>query len=354
MDQRKIMSLGRSSLVISLPKRWVEMNELGRGDTISIGIQRDRSLVVFPGLKKKREPKRVTLKVDPSDREDSLVRTIIACYLNGYCGITLLSSGIFTVPQQKAVRDIVGTLYMGILESDTKRIYLQTLVDESNAPVETAIRRMYIISSSMGQDALKAVVNQDEELAKVVYTLDDDVDQLSFYITRFLRGAILDPDLAEDLDLEPIDCLDYQILVHRVEQVADHSASISRNIASLGKNHRISDPMLEHIKKLGKEALELYDDAAKAFFSGDKDSSNELIRQQNKLDEKLAACTVGETNPVNACTLCSIRDSLRRIAEYAADIAEITINHYHKPIAYRPFDEAVKDKMWWWKEEEKK
>jgi phosphate uptake regulator len=307
--------------------------------------------VVFPGVRKKREPRKVTLKVDPGDKEDSLVRTIIACYLNGYCGITLLSSGIFTVAQQKAVRDIVGTLYMGILESDTKRIYLQTLVDESNAPVETALRRMYIISSSMCHDAMKAVVNQDEELAKVVYTLDDDVDQLSFFLARLLRGSILDPDLAQELDLEPIDCLDYQTLVHRIEHVADHSASISRNIASLGKNHKLSDPMLEHIQKLGKEALELYDDAAKAFFSGDPDSSNELIRQQTRLDEKLAACTVGETDPANACILCSIRDSLRRIAEYSADIAEITINHSHKPVGYRPFDEAVKDKMWWWKEE---
>jgi len=344
------MSLGRSSLVISLPKHWVEINELERGDTITIDVQRDRSLLVFPGVRKKKEPPKITLKVDPGDKEDALVRTIIACYLNGYCGITLLSSGIFTVAQQKAVRGIVGTLYMGILESDTKRIYLQTLVDESNAPVETAIRRMYIISSSMCQDSLKSLINQDEELAKVVYTLDDDVDQLSFFLTRLLRGAILDPDLAQELNLEPIDCLDYQILVHRIEHVADHSASISRNIASLTKNQRFSDPMLDHIEKLGKEVLELYDEAAKAFFSGDADTSNDLIRRQNKLGEKLAACTVGETNATLACMMCSIRDSLRRIAEYSADIAEITINHSHKPVAYRPYDEAVKDKMWWWKE----
>jgi len=344
------MSLGRSSLVISLPKHWVEMNELARGDTISLDILRDRSLVVFPGVRKKREPRKITFKVEPSEKEDALVRTLIACYLNGYCGITLLSTGIFTVEQQKAVRAIVGMLYMGILESDTKRIYIQTLVDESKAPVETAIRRMYVISSSMCHDALKSLANQDEELSKVVYTLDDDVDQLSFFLIRLLRGAILEPDVALELGLEPIDCLDYQTLVHRIEHVADHSASIARNVAALTRGQRFSDPLVEHILKLGNEAIDLYDDAVKAFFSGNADSSNELIRRQNKIDEKLSACPVGETNPAIACMMCSIRDSLRRIAEYSADVAEITINHSYKPSMSRPIDEAIRDKMWWWKE----
>jgi hypothetical protein len=56
MEQRKIMSLGRSSLVISLPKYWVELNELKQGDVVSIAINRDRSLAIFPGARKEREP----------------------------------------------------------------------------------------------------------------------------------------------------------------------------------------------------------------------------------------------------------------------------------------------------------
>jgi hypothetical protein len=89
--------------------------------------------------------------------------------------------------------------------------------------------------------------------------------------------------------------------------------------------------MLEYILNLGNETFELYNEAMRAFFSGDAVSSNDLISRQNELDQKLAACTVGETNPLLACMMCSIRDSLRRVAEYAADIAEITINHLYKP-----------------------
>jgi len=331
MDQRKIMSLGRSSLVVSLPKRWIKLNELERGDAVSLDIQRDRSLVVFPGVKKKREPQRITLKVDPAEKEDSLVREIIACYLNGYFGITLVSKDIFTVEQQKAVRSIAGILYMGILESDARRIYIQTLIDESKAPVETAVRRMHIISGSMCRDALESLRNQDVELAKVVYALDDDVNQLGFFLIRLLRGAVLDPDLAKQLSLEPIHCLDYQTLVHRIEHVADHASAISKNVISVGRGQWFSDPMLEHLLNLGNETFDLYNEAVRAFFSMDAASSNDLIRRQEELDERLAACAVGETNPLLAGIMSSIRDSLRRIAEYAADIAEVTINHSYEP-----------------------
>jgi len=37
-----------------------------------------------------------------------------------------------------------------------------------------------------------------------------------------------------------------------------------------------------------------------------------------------------EKNALIICATCSIRDSIKRIAEYAADIAEITINQSYK------------------------
>jgi len=55
MEQRKVMSLGRSSLVISLPKHWVNLNKLKRGDVVSLEVQRDRSLTVFAGAERKKE-----------------------------------------------------------------------------------------------------------------------------------------------------------------------------------------------------------------------------------------------------------------------------------------------------------
>jgi phosphate uptake regulator len=335
MEQRKIMSLGRSSLVISLPKHWVKLNELNRGDVVSLAVQRDRSLVVFPGVEKKKESKKITLHVDPEEREVMVVRSIIACYLNGYSGIRLVSKKIFSIAQQKAIRRIVRVLYMRIMESNAKSMHIQTLIDESKASVISGIRRMHLISSSMCRDALNSLKNRDAELARAVYTLDDDVDHFSFFLLRLLRSAALDPALANQIDLEPIDCLDYQTLVHRVEHVADHATNIAKNIIMLnGRRQKISAPLLELILIAGNAAFDSYNKAVKAFFSKNVESSDKIIDEQKrieKLDLDIASKSfLTEKNALIICATCSIRDSVKRIVEYAADIAEITINRSYK------------------------
>jgi len=68
--------------------------------------------VVFPSVQKEKEPKEITLYVDPSKRGTLIVRRIIGCYLNGYSGIKVLSEKVFSVAQRKAIRNIVRTLYM--------------------------------------------------------------------------------------------------------------------------------------------------------------------------------------------------------------------------------------------------
>lgn len=335
MDQRKIMSLGRSSLVISLPKHWIKLTELERGDFVTLNIQKDNSLIVFPGIRKERENREITLKVDPSENKDLLTRKIIACYLNGYFGITLVSTDIFTSAQQRAVRNIVGMLYMRILESDARRIFIQIFIDESKAPIEATIRRMHVVTSSMYQDALQSLRNQDVELARVVHGLDNDVDNLAFFLLRLLRGAILNPDLALKLGLEPIDCLDYQTLVHRIEYVADHAVTIAKNvIMSSGRGLWLSQSILESLINFGNQAFEMYNEAIRAYFARDIAASNDVIERLEKiemLNQKLALSTISVTEALTVCMLCIMRDSIKRIAEYATDIAEITIDHAYKP-----------------------
>lgn len=338
MEQRRIMSLGRSSLVISLPKHWIKLNELKKGDVVSIAVNRDRSLAVFPGVEKKKEARTITLHVDSAEKEVLVVRSLIACYLNGYSKIRLVSNNVFSVGQQKAIRNIVRVLYMRIMEANTKEMLIQTLIDESKASVVTGIHRMYLLSSSMCHDVFNALRTQDATRAKAVYSMDDDVDHFSFFLLRLLRSANIDSALANQLELGPIDSLDYQTLVHKIEHVADHATNIAKHIIMLsGRKQKIRKALIEPLDKAGIDALNSYDEAVKAFFSENVERSNEVIERQKqaeKLDQELASLTfLREKNAPIICASCSIRDSIMRIAEYAADIAEITVNRFYKIVS---------------------
>jgi phosphate uptake regulator len=336
--ERKLMSLGRSSLVVSLPKNWIEMNELKKSDVVSLAIQRDRSLVVFPCAEKKKEPEEITLHIGANEKESSIVRKLIGCYLSGYSGIKVISNGIFSVPQRKAVRNIVAMLYMRVMVSDAKSMHIQTLIDESKASLELAINRMHLISDSMCTDVLNALKTGDVMLAKAVFSLDDDVDHFSYFTLRLLRSAAQNPALANELGINTLDCMDYQTLVRRIEHIGDYCADIARHIIMLGQTqHKISDQVLTLMFQAGKEATSLYDRAVENFFSKNVANSIEILEGEQKverLDQEIASkAFVNKHENVVTCAICSIRDDIKKIAESAADIAEVSIDRAYKMTA---------------------
>ncbi len=336
MEQRRIMSLGRSSLVISLPKYWTQLNELKQGDVVSVAMNRDRSLVIFPGVKKEREIEKITLHIGEKDRIFQVIRSLIACYLNGYSDIRLVSNKFFKATQQRAIRDAVKKLYMRIMEADTKQMRIITLIEESKASIEVGIKRMFALSSSMCKDVLLALKNNNVELAKTVYALDDEVDHFSFLLLRLVRKAATDPTLANQFKLDALDCLDYQTFIHRIEQIADQAANIAKSIILLhGRKERISKNIVDKLYLAGTIALELYEKAVNSLFSNDIKASEEVMVSKanlEKLDQEIASLAfLKEKSTTVICACCSIRDSILRMAEFAADIAEIAIDRFYKP-----------------------
>jgi phosphate uptake regulator len=334
------MSLGRSSMVISLPKNWLQLNELNKGDVVSLAIQRDRSLVVYPGAQRKKESKEITLHVGPNDDEALISRRIVGCYLNGYTGIALISDNIFSISQRKWVRNIAGMLYMRIMESDTKGIYMQAFIDESKASLEQAIQRMHLISQSMCEDVFSALKNNNLELAKSVFSMDEDIDRFTFFILRLLRNAAQDSVLANELRVDPLDCMDHETLVDSMEHAAHHAADLARQMMMLEeKGQEIPKEICDLMNNAGALAIDLYTRAINTFFSKDDHLAVEILKNHEKielLDREIAEKAFADerrTAPL-ACavrsTICSIRENIKGVADSAADIAKIAINRAFK------------------------
>ena len=323
-------------MVISLPKNWMQLNELNKGDVVSFAIQRDRSLVVYPSALKKSENKEITLHIGSQDDEALITRRIIGCYLNGYTGITLISENIFSIPQRKSIRNISGMLYMRIMESDAKGIYIQALIDESKASLEQAIQRMHLISQSMCEDAFTALKNNNLELAKAVFSMDDDVDHFTLFILRLLRNAAQNPVLANELRVDPLDCMEYETLVYSMEHAADYAADVARHMIMLdGTKEEMPNDICELMLIAGTLAIESYAKAVNTFFSKDVPVAVEILKNQQRidvLDQEIAskAFTGKQKNAQLVCAICSMRDNIKRIADCAADIAEIAINRAFK------------------------
>jgi phosphate uptake regulator len=334
--ERKIMSLGKSSLVVSLPKEWMALNDLKKGETVSFNIQRDRSLVIYPSTLRRTEEKEITLTVAANEEEILITQKVLGAYLNGYTGIMLQSENIFTIPQTKAIRNMAGRLYMRVMEADAKGVYIQSLMDESKASLEQAIQRMHLISRSMCEGAFTALKNNDVPLAKSSYSLDDDVDHFAFLIMRILRNAAQNPQLANELHIDPVDCMDHQTLVTRMEHASDYAAEITKHIIMLnGAKQTIPDDVLALMISEGTEVAELYVKAVQAFFSKDVNAAVGIMKHRQKLEKLDVEITsksfIGQQKSAElVCGICSIRDNIKRISHCTFSIAEIAVNRAFK------------------------
>jgi len=177
------------------------------------------------------------LNINSNEEIDMIQRRIIGCYLNGYDKIVVKSPKNFTREQQDSIRTIVRSLYMRIFESHANQVTLQAFMDESLASVTSGVERMHIITFSMAKDVLNAMKNWDKELARSVISLEEDVDQFLFFLTRLLRIAVYNPSLARKLEVTMGDCFDYHLLVNRIEYVADCLGDIADALIKL-QEHR--------------------------------------------------------------------------------------------------------------------
>jgi phosphate uptake regulator len=343
------MSLGKSSLVISLPKEWMQLNDLKKGETVSFNIQRDRSLVIYPSALKKAELKEITLNIGQNEEEILITQKVLGAFLNGYTGIMLTSDNIFTVPQTKAIRNMAGRLYMRVMEADAKCVYIQNLMDESKASLEQAVQRMHLISRSMCEGALTALKNNDVALAKSSYSLDDDVDHFAFFIVRILRNAAQDPHLANELRIDPLECMDHQMLVTHMEHASDYAADITRHIIMLnGAKQTIPDDVLALMISAGTEVAQLYIQAVEAFFSRDINAAVKIMKFRQKMDKidveiTSRAFTGPQKSAELVCGICSIRDNIKRIAHCTVNIAETAVNRAFKVATPESLDAAKKN-----------
>jgi phosphate uptake regulator len=225
---------------------------------------------------------------------------------------------------------------MMIVESEASSIVLETLIDEVRVSVLSGIERMHMITQSMCQDVLNSMRNWDERLVRSVEPLEDDVDQLMFLLLRLIRSSATTPSLANQQGLDLLDCLDHQTLVHRIERVADHSASIANSIITLIESKIIiPEKVMSTVIRAGESAFASYDNAVKCYLSRDTGPTNDIIDNQKQIEDLYSEITplpnFGSPNETSTLShIINIRECIVKISHLAADIAELTIDQGYK------------------------
>jgi phosphate uptake regulator len=331
-EARKLQMTGGSTYIISLPKKWVARNQLRKGSSLILREERDGSLSLAPsGLAKQEKKEDAFIKVSKKDESDAIIRKVVSAYLVGYNLIHLRaqSQEQLSSQQRNALKDFARRYLVGteIVTDTPSELTLQILLSYPELTVESALRRMSIITSSMHRDSMTALRELDNQLAKAVIGTDTEVDRFNLYIIRQLKLAIANPRIITEIGLAGArDCLGYRLITKSVERTADHAVSIAENVLLLKKH--IDDETFRKIEDMSTLAISAFEDAIDSLFKHDFNLAENVIERTKEI-AKLEKEAVLSSQKIEIEEIASLRlliESVRRTAEYASDIAEIVLN----------------------------
>jgi phosphate uptake regulator len=321
---RKVQITGKSTFVVSLPKKWAINAGITSGSLVHMHPQEDGSLLLTSnGGSVAQGP--LTLNIE-GKAGDTLIREIIASYVAGYRVIELKAKNI-TPEQKKDITTIVKKLIgIEIIEETHDKVIIQDISNPGEMPIDMSFRRMHIKVQWMLDNTIKAMNTKDVSLASEVVSQDDEIDRLHLLISKQFMDILLHSRISEQCELGLTGAFYYRLASDQLERVSDHAGKIAGII--LESSEKIPQSMLEDIVKIGIISYKLVNDSVVSFTKCNVELANRVIDEHKKIGEDLRKIRHISTsmNPDAVMSLGLIADSVKRIGDYAANVAELAID----------------------------
>jgi phosphate uptake regulator len=331
VELRKLQMVGHASYSVTLPPDWIKEYKLKRSDQITITREIDGSLRLVPGIRRAAKEIKITIDADRCKSPRILMRLIIGGYNRGCDIIEIVSKRRISENHRKEINDATANLMgMGIVESTSHRVTLQSVVDPSKFPMGPILKRFYKLVFSMNQDALQALKDKDTSLAASVIQRENEVDNIYWLMGRQILTATRDRNVLTKIDLKGMPDVAIQLLIFpRIKAVSDYAVDIANNVLVLAKNGA-SKADLQGIIHLGSIAHKAFSNACEAFFDVDVMLANDAVESfeplQKMKDELLVELCPRIKHADLAMHLSNMIRDFRGIVVHAKFIAEVTID----------------------------
>jgi len=327
METRKVQLSGGTTYTVSLPKSWATENGIDAGSVLSLHPNDDGSLLVEASADRSTDRRSATVDVSTSP-DSALTQRVRALHAVGFDEVTLVDQSGRGDERRKVVERTVEELSgFEVLESTNTRLRLTNLIDADNVEIRKSALRLRLVALAMHRDAVTAVVEGDEALADRVVGRDTEADKLFAMVTRHFRRALTDLHEVEKLDHGRDDLFEFYYACRQFERIADHAEKIAR--FTLEPDAGLPTVFDEEISALGKDARRVVDDAADVVLAdADVEDAHRALEHRDELVadiETLDRELYDHDDPSEAHTVGLVLDSLRRTAEYGANVASVAI-----------------------------
>ncbi|HWC61457.1 MAG TPA: phosphate signaling complex protein PhoU [Verrucomicrobiae bacterium] len=179
-------------------------------------------------------------------------------------------------------------------------------------------------------EALRALIERDYELALRVKESDNVIDQLEVEIDDMAIHLLAKAPLASDLRLVTV----AMKISQNLERVGDEATKIAKRARDLSQEPPVK--VVVDLPRMAKLALDMLKAALDAFVNRDPIAARALIPRDKEVDginkqvtNQLAQFMVENPDTIKRClNLITVSRSLERIADHATNVAEEVVYLY--------------------------
>ena len=178
------------------------------------------------------------------------------------------------------------------------------------------------------ETAIKALVNQDVDLARHAIEADEEIDRQERIIEDLCLKLLLQQQpVAKDLRL----ISSALKMITDMERIGDHASDISEITIALADQPYIKK--LEHIQQMAKETMSMLVGSIEAFVDKDLEKANEVIKRDDVVDdlfdkvkkELIQMIHENADKGEQAADLLMVAKYMERIGDHATNISEWVI-----------------------------
>ena len=268
MEYRKLISFGKSSYVVSIPKPWVIQNKLKKGDHIYIEESGSNLILSKKESSEKKENKRKIIDIDKKSPH-WIWREVCSGYILNNHEIVLQGSEIKN--KVKELQNVVQNLIaLEIMEQTSDTLVAKDFLDMDNVSLLELIQKMDVVTRTMINESCQVFeeCNYDS-----INDRDKDVNRLYFLLYRAALFNMENPTKAmKNFKLTPMDMLRSLFMGFYIEVIADEVRRAIRYARMIEGSPEIK----KQIKSFLEKMRDYYVGTMKSFYKKDIEAAFKL------------------------------------------------------------------------------
>ena len=258
---------------------------------------------------------------------DFLYRQLVGAYIAGHDAIEIRSEKELSSMVASTASSFTQTaIGLEILEESENRILIKDLMDQGEIKPAKSVERMKVLVRNMLNDVLDALQERDATALEQMADRDREVDRLDWLISRQVNIHQKDITISRRMGMDLCEISRCGTVSRSIERIGDHAVLLASNLRPLIEGE--TTVVDERILSTGREVVTLFTDSVATWSGKNMDAANRCIERGGTLVRRSKEIVDLDDNLDEKTALAAelISSSVKRVAEYSMDIAEIAIN----------------------------